>query len=35
MMDLEGVRMVRMNLPPQDPKYFDFIGKSMKNQVKC
>ena len=32
--DLEGVRVVRLN-PPLAPNYFNFMGKFMKNQVKC
>ena len=32
--DLEGVRVVRLN-PPLGPNYFSFMGKFMKDQVKC
>ena len=32
--DLEGVRVVRLN-PPLEANYFNFMGKCMKNQVKC
>ena len=32
--DLEGVRVVRLN-PQLEANYFNFMGKCMKNQVKC
>ena len=32
--DLAGVQVIRLN-QPLGPNFFNFMGKFMKNQVKC